>query len=169
MTITEGLKELKLIEKKLKKNCTLLEKYSSQPSNEKPYFTSEQEQKKEIDAILQSSEDLVKNYLEIHRKINVTNLKTMVEMNGHTYSIHSLIQIRRKLASLIVGVYQSLNDNNYYKSASQFKNSQNIDLTVTRFYEEKQKQSKIRHWEDFYNSIDGRLETINATTQLIEE
>jgi len=80
-----------------------------------------------------------------------------------------LIQIRRKLASLIVGVYQSLNDNNYYKSASQFKNSQNIDLTVTRFYEEKQKQSKIRHWEDFYNSIDGRLETINATTQLIEE
>lgn len=169
MTIVEGLKELKLIKKKIQKNRELIEKYSSQPSNEKPYFNTEKEQCLEIEKILQSSEDLVKNYLELHRRITETNLKVNVEFNGKSYSINSLIQIRHTLGMLIINTYQSLNDSNYRSTVSQYyKTSQSSEISLVRFYDEKKKQNKIRDWEDFYNSIDSRLETINATTNLVE-
>ena len=171
MTITEGLKELKLIEKKLKKNKELLAKYSSQPSNEKPYFGTEEEQRKEIKSILQSSEDLVIRYTNLHGRITRTNLKTVVQFNGEPYTIDSLLQIKRTLANLMIDIYKSLNDNNYYNMISSYKTSsfqQNNDLSLVRFYNEKDKQESIRKWEDFYNEIDSRLETINATTNLID-
>jgi len=43
MKIIEAMKELKLIEKKLKRNREQITQYASQPSNEKPYFKDEQE------------------------------------------------------------------------------------------------------------------------------
>src|SRR6056297_2980857 len=98
MKIVEAMKELKLIEKKMVKNNDSIQKYSSQPSNERPYFQDESTQKKEVKNLVQSNRDLLSNYLELKKKIEKTNLETIVEMDGVKYAISDLLVLKRRLA-----------------------------------------------------------------------
>jgi hypothetical protein len=40
---------------------------------------------------------------------------------------------------------------------------------VTRFYSEEEKNKELRHVMDRTEAIDGRLEVINATTELVDD
>lgn len=42
------------------------------------------------------------------------------------------------------------------------------DVTVVQHYKERDKNNNLAKWQDFFASIDGRLEVVNATTELIE-
>ena len=100
MTIVEAMKTLKRLEKRMVKNPTLITKYSSQPDNEKPFFADKESQSDEIKQLIQSTEDLAKEYQTIHQSLTYTNLMVKVELDGKNYSIHELILIRRKLNDL---------------------------------------------------------------------
>jgi hypothetical protein len=71
ITITEGLKKLKLIEKRMQKNCAEIVKYSSLLSNEKPIFETEIKQRDEVNKLIQSNNDLEKEYCKIKSMIDI--------------------------------------------------------------------------------------------------
>ena len=171
MTILEGMKELKLIEKKILDNNTQIQRLSSQPSNEKPYMVEGAEaQRKKIRELTQSNTDLTKRYLEINSRINYTNLFTTVEIEGVKYTLNDLLQFRRKLSRMNEAGFAAMNDNNYNKEAigKARAGGYSADVVIERYYDETYKQHNLETWQTFYHNIDSRLEVKNATTELLE-
>ena len=166
MTIVEGIKELKIIKKKMRKNADLITKYSSQPDSEKALLGDRPAQEAEVKSLVQSTEDLAKEYNAISVALTYTNLIIAVEINGKVHTIHELIQMRRELLELRLKNYQAMNDNNYNSAGRRFGTTSADKVQIERYYDEKWKQGKIRETEDLLHAIDSRLENINATTNL---
>ena len=166
MTILEAMKEMKLIDKKMKDNSAQIQMYSSQPSNEKPLLDSVEIQKKKIKELAQANEDLAVRSCELNARINYTNLFTIVNLEGKKYSINDLLQYRRKLATSVTQTYTAMNDTNYTSKGNSRIGSS--DSVIERYYDNQYKQNKLSEWQDFYHTIDSRLEVVNATTPLAE-
>ena len=169
MTITEGLKKLNLIQKRIEKNCEEIQKYASLLSNERPIFETERHQREEISKLIQSNLDLEKEYNKIKAMIDYTNLVTYVQINDENRSIHSWLIVLRKTGKTLIQTYKSLNPYEATSKLLRFKNDTNSQITVIRLYDENEKRNGERKWEDLTSgkTIEGRLEVINATTKLI--
>lgn len=164
MKIVEAMKELKLIEKKMDKNNNSIQKYSSQPSNERPYFQDENSQRKEIKNLVQSNIDLLNNYLELKKRIEKTNLETEVEFDGRKYTVSELLVLKRRLSKIMIDTFDSMNDTNARQNMMRVTDN---TIKIERFYDEREKNEGLRKWQDFYDNIDSRLEVVNATTDII--
>lgn len=168
MKIIEALKKLKVIEKRITSNAKDITAYASVLSNEKPAFGTEEEQRREVSQLLQSSEDLGNEYLDLKRKIEKTNLTVEVEMNGKKYSISDLLVIKRKLAKMMMDTYSALNTQNADHRLMYNKAGQGQMPTVVQLYDEAAKNKKLRSWQEMYDQVDSRLEVINATEDIVE-
>ena len=169
MKIIEGLKQLKVIEKRMEKNRVQITQYASMVSTERPYFDTEEKQKKEVQSFIQSNIDLLHEYLKLKSRIERTNLGVNVEMGGIQYSIADLLIIKRKLAKMITSTYEALNTT---AAQSRMRNlsvgSGDRAPVVVRLYDEKAKNTELDKWQDLYSNVDSRLEVINATTDLLD-
>ena len=168
MTIVAAMKELKVIKKRMVKNSEMITKYSSQPDSEKPLLGDANQQKAEVKSLIQANEDLSKRFTEIHTSLTYTNIMVKVDMDGKSYTIHELILMRRELFTLLKNTFNAMNDNNYNHAIRAHGFGNDSKVHIERFYEEKWKTTKLRALEDLYHSIDSRLETINATTDLVD-
>lgn len=169
MKLIGAMKRLRVIEKRMQSNCTSITTYASSVSTEKPLFETESVQKKEVSSLIQANGDLLKEYLCLKRKIEETNLRTIVEIGGVDYAISDLLVIKRKLANNMVRTYRALNDEQgERRKGSAGAGPDGVRPHVVRFYDEKEKNEGLRKWQDLYDNIDSRLETINALTDLIE-
>jgi len=170
MTITEELKKLKLLEKRMAKNCEEIERYSSLLSNEKPIFDTEAKQREEVRKLIQSNQDLEKEYCRIKAMIDYTNLVTVVQIEDEKRTIHSWLCILRKTGGLLIKTYKSLSTNEASRSQMRFRDKEGAQPMVIRLYDENDKRAGERKWEDLTSgkTIEGRLEVVNATTQLQE-
>ncbi len=164
ITITEALKKLKLIEKRMKSNIIKITQYSSILSTERPSFENENVQSEEIKQLIQANIDLDKEYRIIKKNIDYTNLTTQITFNGTDYSITDLLILKSKTGDHIKSTYNALNTSSAdYKMRNQPSNS---EAKVIQLYDEHQKNKKLRQIEDLLELIDGKLETINSTTVL---
>lgn len=163
MTILEGMKELKLIEKKIVDATTNIQKASSDASNIKPMWGTPENQKKKIAEFAQSAEDLAARYAEINAQINYTNLMIVVDYQGKRYSLNDLLQYRRKIAPSMKKVYEAMNDLNFNSNSRR-----EAGVVLERYYDPEFKEKKRAQWQDFYEGISARLEVVNATTQLLD-
>ncbi len=169
MMIVEGMKTLRITEKKMTQNSTDIQRYASQVSTERPLFETADKQKQEIKQLIQSNEDLLTQYLNLKARIEFTNLMTRVEMAGKQYSISELLVIQRKLAAMMFATYNALNDqegSSRLRMTSQPPSGEAPH--VVRFYKEEDKREHKRKWQDLQNTIITRLEVINATTPLLD-
>lgn len=167
MKLIEAMKQLKVIEKRMAKNVQQITKYASIPSNEKSPFGTEDQQKKEVRSLLQSNNDLTKEYLRLKNCIDRTNLNTTIQIDGISYTLVDLLTLKRKLANGMINTYEALNDS---YSISKIRGIYNQDKSVTTvyLYDEEDKNNNIRKWQDLADNIESRLEVINATTDLVE-
>lgn len=167
MKLIEAMKELKLIEKRMEKNAEQITKYASGLSNEKEIFGSDSKQRAEVQALIQSNTDLFYNYIKLKKAIEKTNMETIVSFSIGDFSITELLVIKRKMSSYITSTYNALNtkvaDSKYYTLKTE-----KADINIVRYYEEEEKNKNLNKWQNFFESIDGRLEVVNATTDLIE-
>jgi hypothetical protein len=172
MMIIEGMKRLRVIKKRMANNIESVNKYAAIVSNERPMFGSEDEQKKEVKQIIQSNLDLLKEYLKLKKRIERTNLQTVVEIGGVNYTISDLLILKRELVQLVVQTYDALNTNqaqmklNALSRQHHVAGQQGESLRIDHMFDEKEKNKELRKWQDLYDNIDSRLEVINATTPL---
>jgi hypothetical protein len=163
------MKSMRIVEKKMNRNREYIERYASIINTEKPYFETEAEQKKEVNKYIQANLDLFKKYLELKRAVEVTNLNTIITVEGYTGSISEILVIKRKLAKMMEATYSSLNDVRAERMKAHTPPVDGKPPHVVRLYDEKVKNESIRYWQDLYSGIDARLEVINATTDIITE
>ncbi len=97
MKIIEGMKRLRVIEKRMESQQRAITEYSSKLSTEMPRFQTKEDQAKEVASLIQSNNDLCAEYLKTKRSIEYTNLKVTVELQGKPYCISDLLVIKRKL------------------------------------------------------------------------
>ena len=168
MMLIEAMKELKVIEKKMVKNSQSISEYAAVSDNERLPFGNKDAQSKEVRSLIQANGDLLQRYLNLKKQIEKTNLETIVEVNGIKYTISDLLILKRKLAKLMVGTYQALNENAARARVTQMRRGQGErEPVIERYYSEGDKVAGIREWDDLYHAIDSRLEVINATTPLL--
>jgi len=175
MMLIEAMKRLRVIQKRMLHNIDNVNKYAAIISTERPLFNSEDEQKKEVKEIIQSNLDLMKEYLELKKKIERTNLQTIVEIGGQKYSISDLLILKRNLIKLVVNTYDALNTKhaqtklNAMALATRSSGGLGETPRIHHMFDEKEKNENLRKWQDLYDNIDSRLEVINATTTLLED
>lgn len=171
MKLIEGMKQLKVIEKKMTHNTERINQYASIVSSERPIFGTEVEQRKQVQSLIQANTDLAKEYLNIKKRVDLTNLQTRVTIGKETFTIADLLQIKRNVALLMKKTYQALND----KQAEARLMSVRSQPTggdkpprVDRMYDENAKYEGLQYWQGLEDEIETRLEVINATTELLE-
>lgn len=170
MMVVEGMKTLRIIEKKMNENSSDIQRYASQVSTERPYFETEEKQKEAVKQLIQSNTDLFQRYLNLKSRIEHTNLMTMVDLDGEKRTISELLVIQRKLATMMFATYNALND---MEGQTRLRNTPSPQSGqsaphVVRFYKEDDKRAGKRKWQDLMNNITTRLEVINATTPLLD-
>src|SRR4030042_3057063 len=171
MKITEAMKRLKVIEKRMVGNMQDITRYYSAISSEKLLFQTEDKQKAEVRQLIQANSDLLKEYLVLKKKIEKTNLTITVELGGANYVLSDLLIIKRKLAKLMMDTYAAINDSmgeQRLRGASGIRDTEGKAPYIVRLYDEKAKNDGRRHWMELYDSIASRLEVINATTDIVE-
>lgn len=168
MKIIEGLKRLKLIEKRMASNQRDITEYASKLSTEKPKFSTDEQQKQEVKSLVQANHDLFTESLKLKNDVDFTNLTTVVEIGGVKRSIADLLMIKRKMAHNMLRTFEALNDTSGEQRLrfAQHGTGDGPSPHVERYYDEKFKLEGRRHWQDLYDNIDSRLEVINATEDL---
>ena len=165
MTITEALKELKLIMKKLDTNRNRITEYSSGLEKWKPHFETAEKQREEVAKLVQSNEDLVTNYMKMKQRIDKTNLVVTLQFADKTYTIAELILLKRLMGVELERTYLSMN-NNSAKTNRIVGAESSIPVL---YYDERLKSEKLNSVQDLLGRVDGRLETINAVTEIVSE
>lgn len=169
MKIIEALKNLKTIEKRIAKNAESITEYSAYVSTETPHFETLDRQAEEVERLLQANIDLETEYLRLKTAIETTNLAVTVEFGDRRHTISELIGIRRKTAGFR---RQTLGALNPQKAMARMKENYNkgIDTTnpprIVLAFKEQKKIREFTDWDNFVSSIDGRLEVVNAETEL---
>lgn len=168
MKIVQGLKQLRLIEKKMRANSEAITKYASQLSTERPIFETEKEQESQVTSLIQSNKDLFEEYLQLKDRIDRTNNTIEVTINDQTRTINQFLNIYRKLGNLLKQSYVGLNDTNASSKMVRGRGGHEEGTHIVRYYDEKEKNEQIRYWTDLIGEISGSLEVINATTDIVQ-
>lgn len=174
MKLIEALKNLKTIEKRIDKNCQLIADYSAYVSSETPVFETHEKQQKEVESLIQANCDLEKEYIRLKMCIDHTNLNTKVQLLGKNLTISELVTLQRLLnrnTNFRQKTYNSLNMSKAQVKLQQVFNQKGVDAQnparVIPVYSEAEKNKALREWEEFTSQIDGKLEVVNAETELL--
>lgn len=169
MKIIEALKNLKTIEKRILKNCEDITKYSAWVDIETIAFETEEKQRAEVASLVQSNLDLETEYLRLKTAIETTNLAVSVTIKDRTYSISNLVTLKRKAKGFRAMTYNALDGRGAVQRMQQIY-AKGFDAgnppKVVAAYKEEDKNKALREWDDFVSAIDGRLEVVNAETEL---
>jgi len=169
MKIIEGMKKIKINEKRITRNCDQITRYSSLLDTEKPFFDSEDVQKKEVKSLVQSSKDLINECIKLKQRIEKTNLETVIEFNGEQFAISALLMLKRKYGALLINIFNSLNDGEARKRFRGLAAQPNEKRpTIIRLFREEDKNKELQNIYDLLDNITSRLEVINATTELLD-
>jgi hypothetical protein len=172
MKLVEGLKELKLIEKKIAKNTEQINQYASKLSTEKPQFDTDKEQSAKVQSLIQANKDLTKFYVELNNMIAYTNLTTNIDFEGETYRVADLLIYVRKMHDSMVKTIEALNETSARFRLKQYaqggiQTGGGEKIYVEKFYKEEFKNTELQRLEKLDRSrVIARLETLNAVTEL---
>ena len=171
MKLIEGMKKLKVLEKKLDRNAEQIQMYASAPSNEKPAFGNEKDQREQVQSLIQSSKDILAEYMNLYQRVSMTNLSTTVTIGTRTFKLIDLLVLRRGQAKRMGKTFSALNtayaDGRLAQMGRTVQPGEKPPVAL-RFYDETKKMEAMQDWMSLQDEIEQRLEVINATTQLVE-
>lgn len=177
MKLIEALKNLKTIEKRVDKNCEQIRQYAAYVSVEQPAFETEERQRQEVQSLVQANLDLEKEYIRLKKSIEHTNLTTKVTIGSKEYTISELITIKgatkgkQGAGRFRTNTYNALHPQAALQRLQQvFSQRGGVDPTnpakVIPLYKEEEKNKQLREWDEFLSQIEGKLEVVNAETDL---
>lgn len=169
MKIIEGLKQIKDLQRKAEDLRTKISKFSAYLSYETPMYV---DQKEQVSLWLQSHSDILKEILRLRIAIQKTNLSTVVTIDiggtSVTKSIAEWIHRRRDLADLGCQSWKMLTDKGLKEGIATDTQGEKREVKIIRCYEPSLKDKYIELFTTEPTTIDSRLETVNAVTDLIE-
>jgi len=132
------------------------------------------DQKRQVSEWVQAHHDLVKEILGLRLAIQRTNLATPVsiEIDGKhlTKPIAAWIHRRRDLAAMELAVWSKLTDRNLKEQNIQTAQGGAVtEVRIRRYYDPAERDRQQAAYRSEPSVIDGALEVVNATTDLIEE
>lgn len=169
MKLIEALKNLTTIQKRMAKNNEDLTKYCSYVSTEVLPYETEEKQRGEVARLLQANHDLQAEYIRLKIAIEHTNLGTRVKFTSGEYSIAELITIRRTTGALHRATYKALN---IAPALTRLQATMRTGVEATNppkvipLYSQPEADKVLRDWDEFLDTIDARLEVVNAETEL---
>ncbi|MFW6219564.1 MAG: hypothetical protein ACOC33_01845 [bacterium] len=166
MKLVEALSKLSNIEKQIKYNNKLINKYSASISTERPIFDSEKDQKDEILALINENKQLYNQYLDLKDRVNLTNSTVFITIKNETRTINQFLFIVRNIGQLLLNTYESLNDENIEKKLSMYRGE---GAHIIRYYDEKFKNNSIKELKDLMNSIHSSISLANNTIDVIDK
>lgn len=173
MKIIEALKELPLIDKKLEKNNALIVSYAASVDAGTVHnglkFASVEEQTNQVAALIQSSEDLVARKAKIRKALAKTNATMVVAIGAKTKTITEWIEYRKGGLAALQSAYSRLKDDHVANEVRNVKFDGTQGIKIVRHYDEANRNAKLNEILELATKIDTTLETVNATTDLIEE
>lgn len=163
LKLVEALKELKIIEKKIKKNNEYITEYCSNPKNMVPALGTENAQREKVKSLIQANMDLTKRYLRLKANIDYTNLNVKIGK----YSLHELLDMKRKGTQFMITTYKSLNDSHARSLVPIHSMQDNKPTEIVHLYDKASRDEMLAKWLIFDEEMDGKIEVTNATTDLM--
>jgi len=189
MLLQDIMEEIRLVEKRLRKDVNIFSQYSAIVEFEKPTIgkkdgdsankfdlkTAEQTMKSK----LQSYKDLVKRLAELKKARDNANMniELPLEYNGKKLTIYDAIQLKRCLSSYINKLYASINickNRVEQKNESivdgrlmgQSKGSASADIDVYPLLPLKELEKEEKEYEELLSKIDSAITVANATQEI---
>lgn len=169
MKLIEAMKLEKDLRRKADDLVAKIQAHSAIMDYETPVYPDQREQVRQW---LQSVHDIFKEIERLRLGIQRTNLATQVtiELGGKqvTKSIAAWIHRRRDLAQAEKRMWQALTDRGLKEGTVKQSNGELKEVKLLRFFDAKQRDEMVELFASEPSAIDGRLEVINATTDLVE-
>ncbi len=170
MKIIQAMKKLKDLAIKAQDLRDKIAKHSADLSMETPAY---EDQKTQVANWLQAHGDVLKEILRLRLAIQRTNLATNVtiELGGVqvTKCIAEWVHRRRDLAKLDMESWSKLTDRGLKDQRLQtIAGGPVTEITVRRYFDSADRDQHIELYRSEPSLIDGTLEVVNATTDLIE-
>lgn len=169
MKIIEALKQIKDLQRKADDLKVKVATYSAYLTTQTPVYP---DQKRQVSEWIQAHGDILKEILRLRFLIQKTNILTNVpiELGGKTVTktIAEWIHRRRDLAISERTMWQKLTDRNLQEGATRDEKGEILVIKIVRCYDPVERDNKVALYDSEPSIIDGKLEIINATTDIIE-
>lgn len=171
MKIIEAMKKIQDLTVKANDLREKVGKHCSDLSIETPTYAN---QKQQIEEWIQSHHDTLKEILRLRVGIQRTNILTKVdiEIDGAVINkpIAAWIHRRRDLATAEMNMWTKLSDRNLKESNVQTVQGGAVtEVRIRRYFEPALRDRMHEQFRSEPFTIDGVLEVVNATTDLIED
>ena len=170
MTLRKALKELPLIIKKVTHNIARIQEISSICSNELPPYGTEDECKKQVKGLRQANSDLIDRYLDIKKRVLMTNLKTKVRVKDQEFFLFDLLEKKRTLHKLECMTVSALNTNSAKQRLAAIRTPNDKDgnpVLIKPMFDEKERDKLQMSLIDFEHESADVLEILNTNTSLL--
>lgn len=170
MKIIEALKKIKDLGRKADDIKDKVSLYCADLDCDTPMYP---DQKRQVAEWMQAHSDIIKEILTLRVAIQRTNLETQVsiELGGKfvTKSIAEWVHRRRDLAKEEMDIWSKLTDKNYQEKYKQKLTDKAPEIIINRrlYFDPKERDEKRELYRSEPSIIDGTLEVVNATTELI--
>jgi len=168
--IIEALKQSKDLLRKADDLKVKVKNYHAHNSLESAVYPTQESQVKEW---MQAFSDVLKEILHLRVSITRTNLLTdvSIELGGKTVtkSIAEWIHRRRDLAQLEGELWNVLDDKRIQEGFTTNSAGDKIEVKIVRYYDPAERDRKRELFRSEPTIIDGKLEIVNAVTELIEK
>lgn len=170
MKLIQAMKAIKLLMAKADDLKDKVSKHCADLSIETPAYPNQAAQ---VTEWMQSHHDTMKDILRLRVAIQRTNLMTPVAISlaGQTVtqSLAAWIHRRRDLANQEMLIWQALGDRGLRESNFQAVAGSPVttEIRIRRYFDPVQRDNKLAEYRSEPMTIDGALEVMNATTDLI--
>ena len=169
MKIIEALKQTKDLQRKADDLKALVKDHCAITIFESQKYPN---QTKQVAEWIQAHSDILKEILRLRLAIQKTNLaiNVTIELNGKQVikSIAGWIHRRRDLAAAELSMWSALTDRNIQEGIVKSPSGDPVEMKINRFYDSAERDKKRELYSSEPSIIDGKLEIVNATTDLIE-
>lgn len=169
MKIIEAMKKLKALNEKASDLRAKVSQYCADLDFETPMYA---DQRGQIQEWMQSHFDTVQEIARLRVAIQRTNLATNVTITlgekNVVKSIAEWIHRRKDLAKLDLEMYSKLGDRGLKDGMAQTTTGGTKEVKIRRYFDPKDRDTKIALFREEPHTIDSTLEVINAVTDLIE-
>lgn len=169
MKIIEALKQTKDLQRKAADLVGKIGQHSAYMNFETPVYP---DQKLQVSQWVQAHSDIIKEILRLRVALQKTNIltKATIELEGKQVekTIAEWIHRRRDLAGLESAAWKKLTDKNLKEGTAQNTMGQQVPVQIVRCYDPAERDRRLAELDSEPSIIDGKLEIVNAITDLLE-